>query len=275
MRLLIYIFCFALFSSNISAQNTIRNGTLTYWRVQGIRGGMFLKSKILMSFDSQQSLERLIYVIPPGADDSTTIGEKREIIVNDKGQTVNKTFFSSGPTKARKIDSLPMLFKSYSKKQFLARQVFLQYGSQKEDVYILDEPVPDFGWSITEERKKIGEFECIKAISKPFRGRVYEAWFTPEIPISDGPWKLCGLPGLILEAEDQSKEIRLIFEKMILNPNEINVIKNPFADNKSPRITWEKYVEMVNDRDRKIEKHINSQGGKVTKLEKREWEKTR
>jgi len=56
-------------------------------------------------------------------------------------------------------------------------------------------------WNITDSVCKIMGYQCILATTD-FRGRRWEAWFAPEIPISDGPWKLCGLPGLILKARD-------------------------------------------------------------------------
>jgi GLPGLI family protein len=60
-------------------------------------------------------------------------------------------------------------------------------------------------WKLLSEKKIIGKFDCKKA-SVEFRGRTYFAWYTMEIPISLGPWKFNGLPGLILEVDDQ-KEI--------------------------------------------------------------------
>ncbi len=67
------------------------------------------------------------------------------------------------------------------------------------------EDVPDFKWVISEEHKQVMNYECIKATCS-FRGRDYEAWFTPDIPMSYGPWKFCGLPGLKLEIRDSKNE---------------------------------------------------------------------
>ncbi len=56
-------------------------------------------------------------------------------------------------------------------------------------------------WTMTEDTLTIHSYVCRKAVCNLY-GRTYEAWFTPEIPRSEGPWKLQGLPGLILKAED-------------------------------------------------------------------------
>lgn len=39
-----------------------------------------------------------------------------------------------------------------------------------------------------------------------FRGRDWTAWFAPDIPVSDGPWKFSGLPGLIMEVYDKGSQ---------------------------------------------------------------------
>lgn len=64
-------------------------------------------------------------------------------------------------------------------------------------------------WELQNLTKKILNYPCQLAISK-YRGRIWYAWFTFDIPISEGPWKLCGLPGLILEAYDEKKDYHYI-----------------------------------------------------------------
>lgn len=63
------------------------------------------------------------------------------------------------------------------------------------------EELNQFQWEIFPETKELAGYQVQKATTS-FSGRDYIAWFTPEIPITDGPYKFNGLPGLILEISD-------------------------------------------------------------------------
>ncbi|MBD5346257.1 MAG: GLPGLI family protein [Bacteroides sp.] len=73
-------------------------------------------------------------------------------------------------------------------------------------------------WEISDESKEIIGYQCFKATTD-YRGRRWTAWFAPEIPVQDGPWKLCGLPGLILEAYDTDKNYHFEADGLQQNPN--------------------------------------------------------
>ena len=60
-------------------------------------------------------------------------------------------------------------------------------------------------WEIVDETKTLLGIECRKAQCR-FRGRNWTVWYAPEIPVPAGPWKLGGLPGLIVQAESADKE---------------------------------------------------------------------
>ena len=63
-----------------------------------------------------------------------------------------------------------------------------------------EEDIPTQEWAIDNDSvQDIMGMECHYATTM-FRGRVWKVWFTEEIPVSLGPWKLNGLPGLILAA---------------------------------------------------------------------------
>jgi len=67
--------------------------------------------------------------------------------------------------------------------------------------YIYEEELNTQNWEVLDSTKTILDNSCQLA-KCTFRGRQWIAWFTSEIPISDGPWKFGGLPGLIMEVHD-------------------------------------------------------------------------
>lgn len=71
------------------------------------------------------------------------------------------------------------------------------------DVFVwYDETFDEMTWDISPDSTQIIlDYECVMAESD-YHGRHWTAWFAPEIPIQDGPWKLAGLPGLILKATE-------------------------------------------------------------------------
>lgn len=54
-------------------------------------------------------------------------------------------------------------------------------------------------------------YKCKYATAK-FRGRTWRVWYTEEVPMSVGPWKLHGLPGLIVAAQDDSRRLRFFLQ---------------------------------------------------------------
>jgi GLPGLI family protein len=72
-----------------------------------------------------------------------------------------------------------------------------------KDNYRYTQDIDDLNWEILPETKEVAGFVAQKAKAS-FSGRDYTAWFTTEIPISEGPYKFRGLPGLILKISDNN-----------------------------------------------------------------------
>lgn len=83
-----------------------------------------------------------------------------------------------------------------------------QYTTQRQIIlnrYVYTENKPVFDWTVTSDTLTVLGYPCKKAVCL-FRGRRYTAWFAPDIPLMEEPWKFNGLPGLIMKVEDVDKD---------------------------------------------------------------------
>lgn len=85
-----------------------------------------------------------------------------------------------------------------------------------------EEPVPQIDWEIAEQTDTIAGYRCLAA-EGDFGGRRWKVWFAPEIPLPYGPWKLGGLPGLILRAEDSRGDYLFEMERIAADSEPIRL----------------------------------------------------
>lgn len=97
----------------------------------------------------------------------------------------------------------PRSYQYYAVYKNYPRKELITYTDREFKNYIYEETLEKPQWRIyTDENITIADYQCQKA-QTTFRGRTWDVWFTTDIPLNDGPWKLCGLPGLILKAKDK------------------------------------------------------------------------
>lgn len=105
----------------------------------------------------------------------------------------------------------------------------------------------ELNWEIKNETKNIGDYDCYKA-STYYAGRNYIAWFTKEIPISDGPYIFGGLPGLIVKICDQSGSYD--FELKYIKKYDGVIVDSPSIAGKAVMSTF-KQVFKLREEERK------------------------
>lgn len=115
---------------------------------------------------------------------------------------------------------------------------------------VFDSEIPK--WEIKKEFETINSLSCQKAIAY-YKGRKWEAWFSKEYPISDGPYKFTGLPGLIVKMKDADgdHEFNLI---------QIKKIRDIFSlvPKSSKSVTSEEYKNYINSDSGNINDNIEA-----------------
>lgn len=114
-------------------------------------------------------------------------------------------FMRSGaqPFKIMEEKGVMQQSRTLNRKNFAAGVIDV-WDSTGGDKHHYTVPMDDIKWEILDSTKTVMGYECQLA-EADYHGRKWYAWFAQEIPVTDGPWQLCGLPGLILEAETADK----------------------------------------------------------------------
>lgn len=114
-------------------------------------------------------------------------------------------------------------------------------------------------WTITNEKKKILNFQCQKAIGEINNiDRKYVVWYAKQLPLPYGPFKINGLEGIILELYTSDNKIHLIADEVIdtIDKDKINDFISKYDFSKS--ITRESYKIVLEKQLVNFENKLNN-----------------
>ncbi|CDF78023.1 conserved hypothetical protein [Formosa agariphila KMM 3901] len=176
--------------------------------------------------------------------------EKLESVSSGGGRGFRGLDLSAGPQ-----------YKNIKTNQVIVDQEF--FGKQ----FLIKDSLPKFAWKMESESKQIGQYTCFKATAVkvvsnadvigfggPRRGEdddkkddkettkeiVVTAWYTPQIPVNQGPGDYWGLPGLILGIN--ADKTTILCSKIVLNSKDDAEITAP---KKGKEVTQAEYDKIV------------------------------
>jgi GLPGLI family protein len=133
--------------------------------------------------------------------------------------------------------------------------------------FLIQDKLRQIDWQTQKETKMIGKYLCLKATftemiddfsldgtkSEKQKERIITAWYTPEIPISNGPKDYQGLPGLILELHEE--KMHYVCNKIVMNPKEKIEIKAP---TKGKKVNEEEFEKIMDKKQKEMMENFNN-----------------
>jgi len=111
-------------------------------------------------------------------------------------------------------------------KKSTIEQLMYQFDTEKAyfihpwigETLVIENSLEKIQWKLEDSSMVIGGLTCYKA-NGDFKGRTYNVWYCPDFPVKAGPWKLNGLPGLIVEATDKTQTVSFKLRSIYSNNN--------------------------------------------------------
>ena len=196
MKRLLYITLYAVLAASASAQEVI---------------------------DSTQFVAVYDYECRTQDDEGQNVTDKMQVVVQ-VGRTVTKSMPRSAYRSGDESEKADVMA-DYQEALMHMPTVWIGRPSGKTTVcefifpheYEGYEETPDIAWTLTNDTLTVSGYLCQQATAT-FRGVEWHAWYTDEIPSSAGPWRLRGLPGLIVKAENEAHTFSLAGLRMEASP---------------------------------------------------------
>ena len=247
MKKLIYFIFFIVWAhTHLIAQSTITKGLVEYNYIllyDTLNHTVDHETESFLYFDTEK--KQSVYVW-----DRKSKSKSQKVVKSADGTTMYLKVKNGASDPIGNI-----VFKDYANNNSVCRD-YVKELVILSDTYTID-------WKISAETKTLQEMVLQKA-ECDFRGRHYIAWFNPKIPIPDGPWKLRGLPGLILEAYDEKKHVQFNFTSLTLSSEFTQKIEAP-TEGKHEVYDCEKFTashyDMIRGLTKGMDAKVQQSGG--------------
>ncbi len=225
MEKLLYLLTFLISISFLHAQKKV-TGKVDYFMTITQPDGIAFANPYTLYFDNEVS-----FFIRTG--DAKRVDNEKEVD-NINGNQVTHTMIKSNLPQ-------PFYYTNTKNQELISRQKIVRA------MYLVEDILEPISWKLQQKHKKIANYNCQKAIAK-YRGREYTVWFTTEIPVSHGPWKLRGLPGLILEVTEETGKYGFVANAVNLNPDKELLQKKIKKPDTKGITTMENYIEAIKNK---------------------------
>lgn len=162
-------------------------------------------------------------------DRVTKCAEYNATMMNDFREWKNKEY-QDGEWEARPYN-IPVIYMNHPEGEM---RIFDKIIPQR---YIVKGKMEKTEWTVSGDTLTVGGYLCHRATGK-YAGREWNVWYAEDIASSAGPWKLGGLPGMILKAEDSGRIHSFVFCGLINRKAAIRYKE----DKKWTSISLEKFI---------------------------------
>ena len=210
---------------------------------------MMLASKVVAqteTIDTAQFVAVYDYECRTQNDEGTPVTDRMQVVVQ-VGRTVTKSMPLSA-YKEKDMEKEDDIITAHQEAYLHMPTVWTGYPNGQTTVrdwifpheFEGTEPTPEIAWTLTDDTLTVSGYYCQTATCK-FRGVAWTVCYTEELPSSAGPWRLRGLPGLILKAESEAHTFCL--SELL---QESSPIMAPAVNPDVQRMTYDKLLKHKN-----------------------------